>query len=146
MLTGYTASCMFVIFVPTRGRALVLIFSWYQKLLSQLPCVLLSTEENDCHRCSEFKPAAHIGRSGIQLWCKNLAFTCLPCMMVKHLLEHLGRGVPSPSVSFLSHNWSSTSKLSFHHPPLRPSMRAHGLWRSARAGKGVRTPRVRTAV
>lgn len=71
-----------------------------------------------------FKPAAHIARSGIQLWCENLAFTCLPCMMVKHLVEHLGRGVPSPSVSFLFHNWSSTSKLSFHHPP-PPPQHAH---------------------
>lgn len=141
MLTGYTAFCVFIIFVPTRGQALV--FSWYQvreqQLLSQLPCLLLrslDTAENGYHWCSEPKPAARIGRAGIQLWRENPVLTRVSCMMRKHLVACMGRGVPSPSVSFLFHSLSPISKLKFL-PHTSPHARSVAV---ARAGARGRIP------
>lgn len=52
------------------------------------------------------------------------------CVMVKHLVECLGPSVPSPSVSFIFHDLSSTSKLVSSIAPTPPPHR-HSLRQSA---------------
>lgn len=124
-------------FVPTRGHAVV--FSLCHNSCLHFPVYFLDTAENGYHRCSVFKPADCIGRSGIQLRCENLDLTCVSCVMIKRLVEC--RRVPSPTVHFLFHDLSATSKPKF--PPYTSLIHSHSAWQSAHAGKYVQIPCIR---